>query len=391
MTEQIPLSVPWIAGNEWKYVKRCLDTGWVSSAGSFVGMFEDRVREYTRAKYAASCVNGTMGLFMALLMAGAKEDAEVVVPTVTFIAPVNAVRYAGCEPVFMDCDSHLNMDADKLNDFCARECRLTTSGLVNKKSGRTVKAVIVVHVFGNPCDMERIMAVAGRFKLKVIEDATESMGSCFTEGPFNGSFTGTIGETGVYSFNGNKIITSGGGGMIVTNSKRLSDKARYLIDQAKDDPIRYIHDEIGYNFRLSNLQAAVGVAQLERLEDFIRIKKRNYDLYKKGLRDIDGIELMGVPAGTRPNYWFYSLIVDKKRCGMDREALVRGLAGKNIQARPLWRPNHLQKPYRNNQAYRIEKATRSWKRVVNIPSSANLTEKDISRVVSEIKTLTGAE
>lgn len=383
----IPLSIPNISGKEWSYLKHCLDTNWVSSSGRFVKEFEKAICNYSKAKYAVACVNGTCGLFIALKLSKVKADNEVIVPTLTFIAPVNAVKYLGAEPVFMDCDDYMNLDVDKLSEFCNKECRLTKEGLKNKISGRIIKAIIPVHIFGNPCDMEQIMKIVGKYKLKVVEDATESLGAYYVGGAYKNKFTGTIGDFGVYSFNGNKIITTGGGGMIITNNRNLAKKARYLTEQAKDDSVRCIHNEVGYNFRLSNLQAALGLAQLERLREFIRTKKRNYQLYKKELNGVDGIEIMGYPDGTQPNYWFYSLLMDKNRYGMDKDGLMSALAKHKIEARPLWYLNHLQRPYRNNQAYRIEKAIWFWKRVLNIPCSTNLREEEVRMVTQAIRRL----
>lgn len=383
----IPLSEPYLAGKEWRYLKECIDTNWISSAGSFVKKFEDTICSYVKSKYAVACVNGTAGLHIALNLSGVGRHDEVIVPALTFIAPVNAVKYLGAEPVFMDCDDYMNIDPVKLREFCIKECRITKAGLRNKNTGRIIKAVVPVHIFGNPCDMQEIMRIAKAYRLKVIEDATESLGSFYTAGIYEDKFTGTIGDIGVFSFNGNKIITTGGGGMIVTNNRLLAEKARYLINQAKDDSVRYIHHEVGYNFRLNNLQAAIGLAQLERLKKFIRIKKNNYELYCKLLSSVKGIKMLEIPKGTSANYWFYSLLVEKKDYGIDRERLMNYLTKKNIQSRPIWYLNHLQRPYRMNQAYKVEKAPWFWKRVLNLPCSTNLQGKQIKHIASVINNL----
>jgi len=385
----IPLSVPNLNGKELQYIKKCIDTNWVSSSGSFVKGFEDAICSYVKSKYAAACVNGTAGLHIALKLCGVGEGNEAIVPTLTFIAPANAVKYVGAEPIFMDCDNYMNIDCTKLREFCAKECRITKFGLKNNKTGKIIKAVIPVHIFGNPCDMEEIMKIARQYRLKVIEDATESLGAYYTKGVYKNKFTGTVSDIGVYSFNGNKVITSGGGGMIVTNNRLLAEKARYLTNQAKDDSVKYIHNEIGYNFRLTNLQAALGLAQLEQLKKFIRIKKNNYELYCKLLSPVKGIKMLGISRGTSPNYWFYSLLVEKKEYGMDREKLMNCLTKKNIQSRPIWYLNHLQRPYRMNQAYKVKKAPWFWKRVLNLPCSSSLKHKDIRVVSSLIKNLKG--
>jgi len=383
----IPLSVPNISGNAWKYVKECLDTGWVSAAGKYVETFEQKICGYTKAEHAVAVSNGTVGLYISLQLCGVERGDEVVVPALTFIAPVNAVRYLGAEPVFMDCDDFMNLDPVKLEEFLRSGCKAGKGGVVNKRTGRRVKAILPVHIFGNPCDMAAIMRLARKYGLKVIEDATESLGSSYTAGPYKNKFTGTIGDFGVFSFNGNKIVTTGSGGMIVTNNKRMAEKAKYLTTQAKDDAVRYVHNEVGYNFRLTNLQAALGVAQIEKLSDFIRIKKANYFEYKKLLSGIEGITLLGNPAGTEPNYWFYSIIVDKNAYGSDRERLMSGLDAAGIQSRPVWFLNHMQKPYLKNQAFKIEKAFWFWERVLNLPCSTGLAKGGVARVAGAIRSL----
>jgi aminotransferase in exopolysaccharide biosynthesis len=385
MKSSIPLSIPVIKGNEWRYVKECLDTGWVSSVGEYVERFENDICAYTKAKHAVACVNCTAGLQVALEACGVRPGDEVIVPTITFIAPVNAVRHAGAHPVFMDCDRFMNMDADKVLEFCRKECRLTKSGLKNKRSGRTVRVILCVHVFGNPCDLVSLKSTAEKFGLKLIEDAAESLGSYFSHGKLAGRHTGTIGDAGVYSFNGNKVITTGSGGCIVTDSKKTADAARYLTAQAKDDPVRYVHNEAGYNFRMTSLQAAMGVAQLEKIEDFIAIKRRNYEIYRNELGGINGVSVAAVPGMTRPNYWLYSLMIDKSDFGISRDALMNYLGRHGIETRPLWMPNHLQRPYLKDMSYRIEKADRFWKSVLNIPSSASLSASDAKLVAAKVK------
>jgi len=391
MKIMIPLSVPSLKGRELENVKKCIDTNWVSSAGKFVQKFEEAICKYNKAKFAIACVNGTSGLHIALNLCGVGINNEVIVPTLTFIAPVNAIKYVGAEPVFMDCDDYMNIDCIKLREFCAKECSITKSGLKNKKTGRIVKAVMPVHIFGNPCDMKEIMKIARKYHFKVIEDATESLGSYYKKGAYENRFTGTIADLGVYSFNGNKIITTGGGGMIVTNNKLLAEKARYLTNQAKDDAVKYIHNQIGYNYRLTNLQSAIGLAQLEQLRGFIKTKKKNYSLYKNLLSKVEGLKILDIPKGTSPNYWFYSLVVEEKQFGMNRNEVMNCLEAQGIQTRPIWYLNHLQRPYRKNQAYKIEKALWFWKRVLNLPCSTNLQIKQIKYITSVIQNLSRKE
>ncbi|MDR1953009.1 MAG: DegT/DnrJ/EryC1/StrS family aminotransferase, partial [Clostridiales Family XIII bacterium] len=286
---EIPLSVPnlniEIAGN----LRECVETGWVSTGGRFIPAFEEKVAAYIKAPEAVACQSGTAGLHTALRILGVDADCEVIVPTLTFIAAVNPVRYLGAEPIFMDCDDNLCIDPVKLERFCREECHLEAGNLTNNATGRIVKAVVPVHIFGNLADMEAIMDTAARYGLKVLEDATEAMGSFYTAGKYAGRHAGTIGDMGVFSFNANKIITTGGGGMIVANNQTYIDRARYLTTTARDEALFFVHDDVGYNYRMLNLQAALGVSQIGELEKFIEIKKRNYDLYAELLRDIPGL------------------------------------------------------------------------------------------------------
>ena len=261
----IPLSVPYINGNEWKYLKECLQTNWVSSAGPFVEKFEEEIARYTNSKFAVSTINGTSALHIALKLIGVKEGDEVIVSDLTFVAPANAVKYLGAYPVFIDADKEYGqMDVEKLENFLKKDCILKKDGLYNKHTKRKIKAIIPVHILGGLCEMEAIMDLACKFDLKILEDATEALGA-----KYKNKMAGIFGNVGVLSFNGNKIITTGAGGMIITNDKKIAEKARYLTTQAKDDPIEYIHNEIGYNYRMPNLLAAFGVAQLEKINEFI--------------------------------------------------------------------------------------------------------------------------
>lgn len=291
----------------------------------------------------------------------------------------------GAEPIFMDCDDTLNMDMDKLEEFLENECNFIDGKVINKKTKRQIKAVVVVHVFGNPANMEKLMELKEKYNLKVIEDSTEALGSYYLEGKYAGKYCGTIGDIGVYSFNANKIITTGGGGMVVSNNIKLLDKIAFLSVQAKKDSLYFIHDEIGYNYRMTNIQAAFGTDQIDRLEGFIKTKMRNYNLYKKAIEDINGLTLLPFRTDTRPNYWFYSLIVDKEKYGIDRDELLIRLNEENIQTRPLWRLIHKQKPYLNSQSYRIEKAEYYEVNLINIPCNTNLSENEIEIVIDKLK------
>ena len=381
----IPLSVPNLKGKELEYVANALEAEWVSTAGFYVSEFEQRIAAYVGAKGAVACQNGTSGLHIALLICGVTKEDEVIVPTLTFIAAVNPVKYIGAEPIFMDCDDSLCMDADKLLKFCQNECTFINGKLINNKTRKHIKAVLAVHIFGNMADMEKIMVIAGQFNLQVVEDATEALGTYYTKGKYQGKHAGNIGTVGVYSFNGNKIITTGGGGMIVSDDEALLKKAKHLTTQAKSDELYYTHDEIGYNYRMTNLQAALGLAQLEQLEDFIQIKKDNLKLYQEKIKQIPGLLLLGFRENVRPNYWFYALSIKADIYGLNRDALLYKLNKQNIQSRPVWGLIHQQKPYLDNQKYKIEKAFFYLDTILNIPCSSNLSKEDVLYIVECLK------
>lgn len=382
----IPLSVPNIKGNEIQYVTDALEKEWVSTGGAYIDRFEKEIADYLNVDTAVACQSGTAGLHLALLLSSVTADDLVIVPTLTFIAAVNPVKYIGAAPVFMDCDNSLCMDMDKLQRFCEEECKLQDEELIHLKTQKHVKAVIVVHVFGNMADMEKAVMIADKYHLVLIEDATEALGSYYTKGDFAGRYAGTIGDIGVYSFNGNKIITTGGGGMMVTKDPVLSQRARYLSTQAKDDAINFIHGDVGYNYRMTNLQAAVGVAQLEKLNDFIVVKKVNYQHYKEGIRTLDGLQLLPFNKAIEPNYWFYSLYIENLE-KYSKQAIIERLSENNIQTRPIWGLIHEQKPYQKNIAFDIEKAKDYHKRIVNLPCSSNLTAKEVDRVLETLSNI----
>jgi len=380
----IPLSVPHLNGNEWKYVKECLDTNWVSSAGKYVDLFEHKIAEYTGAKYAVACVNGTAALQVSLRLAGVQPGDEVIAPTLTFIAPINAIAYNGASPVFMDADDYYNIDSAKTIRFIQEETEFKDGFSYNRKTGKRVSAIVPVHVWGNAAWLDELVPLCEKRNIVVGEDASESLGSFYKEGIHKGRHTGTVSKFGCLSFNGNKIITTGGGGMILTNDKELAVKARYLTTQAKDDPVRYIHHEIGYNFRLTNIQAALGVAQLEQLPGFLLRKKDIHQQYIKAVEKIYGLSMAAVPDYADNNHWMNLLQINSKTYGEDREALMRRLEKNGIQTRPVWALNYLQKPYMNCQSYKVERAEKLVANSLCLPSSSNLTDDEIKNVITHL-------
>lgn len=381
----IPLSIPNFEGNERKYVDDALDQGWVSTGGAYITKLEQEMAKFLHTDNVAACQSGTSSLHLSLVEAGVKPRDVVLVPPLTFIAAVNPVKYQFATPVFIDCDDSFCMDPVKLRSFCEEEC--TWDGNVLKYKDAVVKALVVVHVFGNLADMESIMETAEKFNLKVIEDATEALGTHYTEGKYAGKYAGTIGDFGAYSFNGNKIITTGGGGAITASKSEMVDHLRYLSTQAKNDPHYYIHDEIGYNYRMTNLQAALGAAQMEELAEFIRRKQRNYDLYQREFAGFDLVEMMPFREGTSSNKWFYSLKIDRTRITATMREIITALEKDGIQTRAIWGLINEQKPYEGEETYKLEKAPYYASCILNIPSSTQITEEEIKYVADKVKQL----
>lgn len=385
MRKFIPLSIPNFEGNEKKYVNDALDQGWVSTGGAYITKLEQEMAAFLHVGNVAACQSGTSALHLSLVEAGVKPGDVVLVPPLTFIAAVNPVKYQFATPVFIDCDDSLCMDPEKLARFCEEEC--TWDGMALKHKGAVVKAIVIVHVFGNMADMESIMDVAGKYNLVVVEDATEALGSFYTEGKYKGQYAGTIGHFGAYSFNGNKIITTGGGGAVTANNPKVVDHIRFLSTQAKTDPHYYIHDEIGYNYRMTNLQAALGVAQMEELEEFIKRKRRNYDLYAELFKGFECGALMPFRPGTCSNKWFYSLRIDRDRIKASMREIIVACHDRGFETRAIWGLINEQKPYAGDETYKLEKAPYYANRILNIPSSTQITEEEITYVAEQVKQL----
>lgn len=385
----IPLSVPNFEGNESKYVNDALDQGWVSTGGAYITKLEQEMADFIKAEEVAACQSGTAGLHLSLVDAGVGPEDMVIVPTLTFIAAVNPVRYQFAEPVFMDCDDTLCIDPNKIREFCEKECTLKDGKLIHNGTEKHVKALVVVHVFGNLADMESIMDIANKYHLTVIEDATEALGTYCTEGKYAGKYAGTIGHYGAYSYNGNKIITTGGGGAVTSSNPNSVKHIRYLSTQAKDDPHFYIHNEVGYNYRMTNLQAALGVAQMEELPEFIRRKNKNHDLYKKLFEGYELGKIVEFREGTYSNKWFYSLEIDMKKINGTLRDIITNLEEKGVQTRAIWGLIHEQVPFKNYIAYKMEKAPYYSSCILNFPCSTQITEEEIEYVAEQIKVVLG--
>ena len=379
----IPLSVPNLKGNEKKYLKKCISTEFVSSVGEYVNIFEKNISKFTKSKYAVACSSGTTALHLALRSINVEKGDEVIVPSMSFIATVNPVQYLNASPVFMDCDNFYNLDIDKFKKFIEKNTFFKNGFTINKKTRRKIKAVIPVHVSGNAVDLESIVNFCKKKNIKIVEDAAEALGTFYLKGKLKNKHAGTIGDIGCLSFNGNKIITSGGGGMIITNNKKLAEKCKYLSTQATNDSIIYKHDDIGYNYRLTNIQAAVGVAQLEKIQLFIKKKKDIYSFYKKKIDKISGLKLAERPKYADNNNWMMTIII-KENFRYKKDILIKKLLKKNVQTRSMWLSIHLQKKYIKFEKYKISKSIELFNSSINIPCSTNLSSNQMNKVTNTL-------
>ena len=377
ISEPIPLSIPTLGGNEWKYVKECLDTNWVSSVGSFVTDFEEAIAKYVGVPYAIATVNGTSALHISLILAGVEKDDYVICPNITFIASANSIVYAGAKPLFMDVkEGNWQMDLELLEHFLQTETEPTEQGVVYKKDGKKIKALMPVHVLGNMGDMDELMRICDAHNLEVIEDSTEALGSSY-----KGKHAGTFGDFGCFSFNGNKIITTGGGGMIICKNEAAAKRAKHLTTQAKADPFAYVHDEIGYNYRLVNILAAMGLAQMEQLDSFIEVRTRNAEIYRTELASLEEVFFQEVAPETKVNNWLFTIRSPQQ------EKVIQKLIDNKVQTRPLWVPmnqnqmfTHLPYIQRNDVSKIIHQ------QCLSLPSSSSLHEEQVHQVTKLIKT-----
>lgn len=377
MHKLIPLSIPHLSGNEWTYIKDCLDAGWVSSVGSYVDQFEQQVSQYVGTDFGVATVNGTAALHLSLLACGVQPGDEVIAPSFTFIAPINAIMYCGAKPVFVGSDAKtMCLDVNLVKKFLSEECEQREGSVFNKQTGKRISAILPVHIFGHPVDMAPLNALADEFQLPIVEDASESLGSEYRD-----QKTGSLSTVACFSFNGNKIITCGGGGMVTTNNEAIATRIRHLSTQANKKPFEYEHDEVGYNYRLTNIQAALGVAQLEQLDSFIEIKRKHAALYRELLAEIPQAELAWEEPWARSNFWLCSLLVPAE----DRQPLMEFLLAQNVQIRPAWKLMHTLSMYRDCQVFGMEQTNAIFERCISIPSSVQLTSEDIEYVVSCIK------
>ena len=368
MSERIPLSEPCLTGNEWRYLKDCLKNNWIALGGPYINRFEKEIASFLGAPHAVATMNGTSALHVALLLAGVGPQDLVLVPSLTFVGSVNPIRYCGAEPVFIDADAETwNIDIEQANT--------TIQQLV--KNCRKPKAIIIVHLYGLPVDMDPLLKLASEYDISVIEDATEALGASY-----KGRMAGSIGEFGCLSFNGNKLITTAAGGMIITANKDHAKNARYLVSQAREEGVEYRHDNLGYNYRMPSILASLGLAQLEQLDVFLAKKKMIAEFYQEAFANVPGIKLRTCTDGIENNFWLYGMLV-KKRFGISSRKLIQHLADEGIEARPFFQPIHMLPMYREMED-KCQVAESLWQEGICLPSHVGMETTDLERVVQVV-------
>lgn len=368
----VPLHEPSFNKTEIDYVTDCIKSGWVSSVGKYVDEFEKQLAEYTGVKRAVAVVNGTAALHIALKVAGVQESDEVFMPALTFIATANAVSYLQAVPHFVDVSEQtLGLDPVILEEHIQEIGEIKNGLLMNKQTGRIIRAVVPMHTFGHPVDLDPLMDVCDRYNLVLVEDAAESLGSYY-----KGKHTGGFGRVGALSFNGNKIITTGGGGAILTNDENLADYAKHITTTAKmPHPWEYRHDEIGFNYRMPNINAALGYAQLEKITDFVEMKRELVNRYMEIFLSIDGVKLFTEQKFATSNYWLQTIIIDRTK--QNRDSILEVLNNSGVMVRPIWTPINKLTPYKNSPQANLPITTMLEQCVINIPSTPLLFQNKI--------------
>ena len=366
------LHEPLLKGKEIIFVSDTIKRNFVSTAGEYVNRFEKAVKKFSKSNHAIAVVNGTQAIFVSLKVLGVRKDDEVLVPALTFVGTVNAISYLGAHPHFIDSSwENFGVNCDKLEKYLSKNAKIIGNRCINKSTGKVIKAIVPVHIFGHPCDIEKVIKISKKFKLAVVEDAAEALGSFHKK-----KHLGTFGDIGCFSFNGNKIITTGGGGMIITNQAKLAKKIKHLTTTAKlKHKWEYVHDEVGYNFRMPSINAALGLAQLLKLRTFLKAKRKLFYKYMKVLKGINGISLFKEPKNAKSNYWLQTLILDKKNSKF-KNKILKEFHKKKVFSRPTWQLISDLKPYKNNQKMDLSIARDIYKRSINIPSSQKLIIKN---------------
>lgn len=381
----IPLSIPSISNKEFDLVKKTISKNWISTFGDYKNKFDNSLCKITKSKYSISVSSGTAALHLALRVLGVKEGHEVVVPSLTFIASVNVIKYLNSNPIFMDVDENHNLDISKTIYFLKKNTFTINKKTFNKKTRKRISVVIITHMWGNALDFSKLASLCKKKNIFIVEDAAEALGTYYCKGVYKNKHVGTIADIGCLSFNGNKIITTGSGGALLVNKESYKKKILYLAEQAKDNAIQYIHNDIGYNYRLPNLNAAFGCAQLDKLRYFISKRKKNYIFYKSFINKIPGLKVLAPKNYSRSNHWMNILVIDKKIIKKTPLHFHKKLLDKKIQTRLIWKPNHLQKMYNLNERFKISLSEKLYNSCLCIPSSSNLKISDLKKICKVIK------
>ena len=376
----INLHSPSINKDAINYLKKCVKTGWVSTGGNLVTQFEKKIENITGSKYAIACNSGTSALHISLKLAGVQSGDEVIVPSLTFVATINAILYNSCSPIFMDSDNFYNIDEDKTIEFLKKNTIKMKNFTYNKKTRKKISAILITHVWGNAANLNKLLKECKKRKIIIVEDASESLGTRYKK---NNRHTGTLGLLGVLSFNANKIITTGSGGAILTSNPVLAKRARYLTTQAKDDPIYFVHNDIGYNYRMSNISAALGLSQIKQIKFFLKKKKLIREFYFSRLEKVKNLQLAKTPEYSKNNNWLNILKINNK-FKYSRDRLINNMIKNNISVRPVWKLNHLQKPFKKFQQYKIKNAINLVKYSLCLPSSPSLTKRELKKIIYQL-------
>jgi len=382
---KIKLSEPFFDKTENKILKKCIDTKWISSSGPLTKIFETKIAKYLKTKHVLGIINCTSALQLSIKLLKPNYQDEIIVPSITFVATVNAIIYNNCNPIFVDCDDKFLIDTEKVLKYFKEKTFIKNGKCFNKKTKKRIIAIILVHTFGNLVDLNStFLKECKKRNIKVIEDSAESLGSHYIN-RLSRKHSGTLGDLGCLSFNGNKIITSGGGGAIIFKDLKLFKKANYLASQAKDNSTYFIHNDVGYNFKISNLHSAIGVAQFKKIKLILKKKEKIHTLYKNEINKLKGLKIIEKPDYCKSNYWLNVLIIDEKKYGLSRDSIIKLFKSRKIETRSVWFPNHLQKPFKKFENYKLSNSFKMFKNSLCLPSSFSLSFKKQNTIIGLLK------
>ena len=376
----IQLHEPHFFSDELINLNNCIKSGWVSTGGQYVKQLENKISKFTKSKYSIALNSGTSALDLSLKAIDIESNNEIIVPTITFIAPINTILYNNAKPIFMDVDEFGNLDVKKVENFLNNETEFKNNYTINKKTKNKIRAIIIVHVFGNVASVEKLISICKKKNIRIIEDASESLGSFF-KSPTIKKHSGTFGDIGCISFNANKIITTGAGGAVITDSRKIYKKIQHISTQAKKDTVKFIHDEIGYNMKLNNISASVGVSQFKVIKQILKKKNEIHQYYKKNINKLDNFKIMSSPKNSISNFWINLLKIKHDKPKEFKEYVINKFFDEGIQVRPIWYPNHLQKKMLKFQRYKLQKFKDYFDQTICLPSGYNLKNSEMNKII----------